>query len=583
MINKALNHKLYKKHRELVLYGLIGISGATLDYVSFVFLYSVLGVNPLLATTVSISLGITNNFFLNRHYNFKMKDKTLKRFLSFYSVGIFGIILSILIIFVLHDIFSMNANIAKLISIPPIVLTQYILNKNISFGMSLDNIGKVLRKYSFLIIINAIYLLSVALFMKYTTITLLSTSVNQPGSQVVTLQPPDEVGHYTYNVKYLLENKKLPVSGRDDLAALKTCRNNTFGQVPCVYSYQIYPAVPYIISAISSGISGMVGLNHEMGARLPGLLYALIFLNSVYFAVLAITKRTKVAALLAIGVSFIPQVMFTFAYLNLDGFSMAVSALLGLTLVNFIMNPRLRNAALLGICAGGLLSVSKYNYFVLLIPTIALLAYSLKADIISKKQLLFVGLSSVLAFTAIGMFWYVRNYILYSDFLGQTFVLNEMAKYHPLGVSRLSAHGFVYLTAVDFWGILFRSTIASFGSMAYYLDSGAYNVIGFTLFGLAIYVTYRTFSTKNKRLLFGWSLLFATIILTIGQVVYNSLAYDFQPQGRYLFPILIPIALYLAYHWTQDKEKSYLTPLALFAITAFMYIVGLDLFIRTYL
>jgi putative flippase GtrA len=122
-----------KNHQQFVTYSLIGISGVILDFVAFVVLFNALGVNPLLANFLSTSLGITNNFILNRHYNFKRTDYTLLRFASFYATGIVGIILSTLLLRVFHDNLGLDANLVKAVSIIIVVITQYSLNKHISF------------------------------------------------------------------------------------------------------------------------------------------------------------------------------------------------------------------------------------------------------------------------------------------------------------------------------------------------------------------------------------------------------------------------------------------------------------------
>jgi putative flippase GtrA len=115
-------------------YSVIGASGATLDFLAFLVLYNVLQVNPFISTVISVSLGIINNFIWNVLFNFKVRDHLLRRFVSFYAVGGFGILLSAVIIYILHDLLHMNANLAKLLSIPIIVVVQYGLNKTYSFG-----------------------------------------------------------------------------------------------------------------------------------------------------------------------------------------------------------------------------------------------------------------------------------------------------------------------------------------------------------------------------------------------------------------------------------------------------------------
>lgn len=131
MISKLLS---LLKERSFIIYAFIGISGVVIDFIIYYVLVK-LSVPPVVASAVSVSVGIINNFFLNAHFNFKRKDHLFIRFLSFYAVGATGLILSALLIILLHDIYGLGAVGAKLLTIAPIVLYQYWFNKNASFAV----------------------------------------------------------------------------------------------------------------------------------------------------------------------------------------------------------------------------------------------------------------------------------------------------------------------------------------------------------------------------------------------------------------------------------------------------------------
>ena len=65
-----------------------------MDFIVFTLLTRLFTVNYQIANFISVNLGILNSFLLNRHYNFKVKDKTLKRLVTFYIVGYLGLALS---------------------------------------------------------------------------------------------------------------------------------------------------------------------------------------------------------------------------------------------------------------------------------------------------------------------------------------------------------------------------------------------------------------------------------------------------------------------------------------------------------
>ncbi len=121
------------KHWNFLFYSLIGVSGASLDYILFVALHSLGGTDKYLANAISVTVGITNNFVLNAFLNFQQNNRLLQRFAYFYATGIAGLLLSNLILFVGIDKLLFNAPATKFFSIFFIVLLQYNLNKRLAF------------------------------------------------------------------------------------------------------------------------------------------------------------------------------------------------------------------------------------------------------------------------------------------------------------------------------------------------------------------------------------------------------------------------------------------------------------------
>jgi len=122
-----------QKRRQFIIYSIIGVSGATLDFIIFLILFNKFHINKNFATAISTTFGITNNFFWNIKFNFKVKDNLKKRFLSFYSIGIVGLFMTFAIFFIFVDKLHFNTNLIKLFSIVFVVIAQYSLNKRISF------------------------------------------------------------------------------------------------------------------------------------------------------------------------------------------------------------------------------------------------------------------------------------------------------------------------------------------------------------------------------------------------------------------------------------------------------------------
>lgn len=125
--------RLKKELRYLVLYCCIGVCGVCVDVVLFMLLTYV-GVAYLLANCFSVCSGIVLNFFLNAHFNFHKTDKRLNRFLKFFSVGMIGLLISSLCLYIFVEQMRFESNCAKLISIFIVTCFQFVSNRFITFS-----------------------------------------------------------------------------------------------------------------------------------------------------------------------------------------------------------------------------------------------------------------------------------------------------------------------------------------------------------------------------------------------------------------------------------------------------------------
>ena len=123
--------EFYSRYRELILYGIIGCFCAALDFGIYTFLG--LWIPYLWANVISVHVGIVCSFLLNRQYNFKVKDCPAKRFAIFYLVGIIGLGLSEILIYLMAKKMGMDYIVAKLLTIVVVALCQFLVNKFITF------------------------------------------------------------------------------------------------------------------------------------------------------------------------------------------------------------------------------------------------------------------------------------------------------------------------------------------------------------------------------------------------------------------------------------------------------------------
>ena len=386
---------------------------------------------------------------------------------------------------------------------------------------------------------------------------------------------PDEQTHFQYNVNFILENNRLPVSGKDDLTAYQNCRDNKFGEIPCIISYTVYPGLNYIVSVvIVKLIPDSIPITIEKQARFASLLWGLIYLNSLILGLKEILRNKNSFYAIVPIFSFIPQVLYISAYLNQDIHSLAISALLGYTVIKLFKRINYFNILIFS-TAIGLLFSTKYNYFIYL-PVICLfVGYMLYTRRLHKKQTLFLIFTTSLMSLMISGFWYIRNLILYHDPLGQSFMLNTMSQYHHLGSPLpINFNTFVLLTKLNFWNSSFNSFFALFGYMNLELPT-AYLITKFTvILGIVIFVCL-AFQLKNKKLNIIIFLTFTFCVSTLILHILNSIKYDMQPQGRYLFPIIIPIAYTLA---TASKKSNKFNSVIYLGLALIIY-----LFIVNYL
>jgi putative flippase GtrA len=73
------------------------------------------------------------SFALNRIFTFGMRDRALQRLAMFLMVAGIGFAASALLLWLLVDLANVDARIAKLITLPMVVVLQFSLNRRITF------------------------------------------------------------------------------------------------------------------------------------------------------------------------------------------------------------------------------------------------------------------------------------------------------------------------------------------------------------------------------------------------------------------------------------------------------------------
>lgn len=157
MREKIDNIVKQKSFRQLVKYGMVGVVGLGIDmgiyyllvrklsvhYPFSPFISKLLGGNMsvgmldiLISNIISSTLAIINNFILNSYFTFKVTDKKLKRFASFVSIAIIGMVISSMLLTLFIGVMKMDDMLSKIFAICIVAAIQFGINKFFTFKQS---------------------------------------------------------------------------------------------------------------------------------------------------------------------------------------------------------------------------------------------------------------------------------------------------------------------------------------------------------------------------------------------------------------------------------------------------------------
>lgn len=128
---------LLRQHENLIKYGGIGATAVAIDLGVFVVMHEIFDFAPWLAHSVSVGLAVVWSFLLNAFFNFRTTDRLATRFLSFATVSFVGYLVGLVVIWLVVDGFDLGGTLAKVISMPLVFVTQYVLNTRYSFRAEL--------------------------------------------------------------------------------------------------------------------------------------------------------------------------------------------------------------------------------------------------------------------------------------------------------------------------------------------------------------------------------------------------------------------------------------------------------------
>ena len=387
---------------------------------------------------------------------------------------------------------------------------------------------------------------------------------------------PDENTHFKYSVEFMLLHHRLPVWGVDDLERFRHALS----------SYNQMPALNYVLAAISAyAANTLLGIEPYQGARLASLAWGLIFINGLCLSIRMLLDRPLLAATITAAFVFIPQVLFSFCYVNADAHALGISALLAYAMTRFWKTPSTGTLLMLGL-AGGLLFSAKYNFFIyapFLAGGFIFLAYR---RLLAWQTVFRVALAVFGGAMLVSGFWYVRNYWLYGTPMPMLVNGEHLAQ---LGIVRDVApinHGFS--CAALFWLMQQKfatTTFASFFGLFGYLDVGfrpeVYATLQVVIPALCVLFLAELLMTCDRPAAIVCLWLGAFMLTILGLHIWSCLHYHFQAQGRYYFAVLAPLAIFLG--WAIKRQHRLLKyAVALLLVTGTLLVQAIVLFAKTY-
>lgn len=131
MKSKDYNSLLNLRH--FVLYLFFGTSSMLFGLMFLIIFYQLCNFNFFISYFLSANIGIFSSFTLNRIYTFKTSNFLIRRFLSFYLVAFFGIVVGYLSAIIIREILFIEYILASFLSYFIVYIFQYTLNKLITF------------------------------------------------------------------------------------------------------------------------------------------------------------------------------------------------------------------------------------------------------------------------------------------------------------------------------------------------------------------------------------------------------------------------------------------------------------------
>lgn len=368
---------------------------------------------------------------------------------------------------------------------------------------------------------------------------------------------PDELMRYQIP-NFIFNNGYLPHGGDESI------RNNIWGT-----SYAFTPILSYIISAFFMKITSFFSSNSFvllMSARFVSILCSTftVFI-SIKIAHELFDGLYKWIFIIFVG--SLPQFIFISSYVNTDALAIFSTALIVYAWILGLKSNWNKKSCILLAISISICSLSYYNAYGFILSSILLFTAStlfmsrnkFTINELNYKPFLKKAIFISIIVLCLVLWWFIRNYILYDgDILGlktcnEYGELYAMDQYKPSKILTPQRRGFSLIQMLINMGWI-RTTYISFIGVFGYMELPIYiwmyivYTILFAIGFIGVLIIFKDlfFRSKNvdKKLLFNIFMVVSLIIPNILNMYYSYTS-DFEPQGRYSLPMLIPFMYFL--------------------------------------
>ena len=372
---------------------------------------------------------------------------------------------------------------------------------------------------------------------------------------------PDEINRFKI-VEYIYQYGTLP-NGADPAVLI-----DGYGG-----SYAFQPMLTYMIDGYLLRCFAALEPSLEMRVFLSRLVNIFIgCITALYVKKLSnlLFENKKTAWAFTLAVVFLPQNLFIHTYVNTDSMGLLSIAIVLYSLIRGLKDDFSQKTCIELAIGVILCALSYYNcYGIIICAVLFFIAYFYKnfrspsaSDTLSPydyHSLLKKGIFISVIVLACISWWFIRNAILYDgDFLALNArnlcaAQTGLESYNPYTRDTYERLGIPLMDMIfgtDYFTLVWKSFIAMFGPMQipthHYIYIAFKDLFFMAVIGLLIPLktSLLAWAKRSQKWLVHLTMALA-VIIPAALALYYSYTFDFQPQGRYYLPMVIPFIYFL--------------------------------------